>query len=247
MSDRRLCLRLASLAPFMGMPQLAFGALPAPSDEAGIDAMIRSWRDAPKHDKYFNFDKPGTQGSLRLAPDDPRVRQAAGQLASVPPGLAPIDVAKRLIDKIPERELMEWPADEPGALKPANPLIIAFFAATRTDPHKGDQTAWCAAFACWALRHAGIQHPNSAGSAAFRTWSTKTTSPQPGDIAVFVNKADPVFGHVGFFDGYVNKKRIHLIGGNQSNQLNRKEWDLESDTLKFHSFRTIPKPTGKPT
>lgn len=249
MSDRRSCLRLACFAPLLTLPELALGAPPSSGgDEAAIDQMIRSWRDEPEHKKYFVFEKPGTKGSLRLAPGDPRVRQAAQQLASVPKDIAPIAVAKHLITKIPEGERMEWPEDKPGALQPANPLIIAFFAATKTDPWKGDQTAWCAAFACWALQHAGVAHPNNAGSKSFRTWSTESKQPRKGDIAVFVNKADPTFGHVGFFDGYVDesKRSMFLVGGNQSNQLNRKKWEVESRTLKLHSFRTVADRAGRP-
>jgi len=249
MSDRRSYLRLACLSPLLAWPELALGApLHKGADEAAIDRMIRSWRDEPKHEKYFVFDKPSTRGSQRLAPGDPRVRQAAGQLASVPKDIAPIAIAKQLIDKIPQNERMEWPADKPGSLQPANPLIIAFFAATKTDPWKGDQTAWCAAFACWALQHAGMAHPGNAGSRSFRTWSTESKAPRKGDIAVFVNKIDPIFGHVGFFDGYVDdsKKSMFLVGGNQSNQLNTKKWDVESKTLKLHSFRSVPDPAGRP-
>lgn len=249
MSDRRSSLRLACFAPLLALPELALGApLPGIVDEKAIDQMIRAWRDEPEHEKYFVFEKPGTKGSQRLAPEDPRVRHAAHQLSNVPKNIAPIAVAKYLIDHIPERELMEWPEDKPGALQPANPLIIAFFAATKTDPWKGDQTAWCAAFACWALQHAGVAHPNNAGSKSFRTWSTETKEPQKGDIAVFVNKADPTYGHVGFFDGYVDKSKrsMILVGGNQSNQLISKNWKVESKTLKLHSFRTVGDRVGRP-
>ena len=245
MPDRRSCLRIACFAPFLSLPQTTLGA---PEEGANAEAdfakLIMGWRDDPANSAHLNKCMPGTKGSLRLAPDDARVLQAAQFLAGIPKNRTPIDVAQYMIRELPENQRMEWPADRPKNPQPANPLIIAFFAATRTEPTSGDQTAWCAAFACWTLQRAGVvpNHPNSAGSRSFRTWSTKTTDPQRGDIAVFRNKKDSSRGHVGFFDGFVgnSKTRIFLVGGNQSDQINRKEWNLDQPTLAFDSFRTAP-------
>lgn len=245
MTDRRSCLRFACFAPFLSLPQLAFGA-PSSStkEEAAIASMIKAWRDDADNKKHLEFERPGTKGSLKLGPEDARVMEAARFLAAVPRNLTPIEVATYMISKLPEKQRMEWPADRPKSPQPANPLIIAFFAATRTDPTVGDQTAWCAAFACWTLQHAKVipEHPHSAGSRSFRTWSAKTDAPQRGDIAVFRNKKDSARGHVGFFDGFVNssKTRIFLVGGNQRDQINRVEWDLDKPALAFDSFRTAP-------
>jgi uncharacterized protein (TIGR02594 family) len=245
MPDRRSCLHLACLAPLLSLSDIAFGMPSAPvSDESAIADMINAWCRDKKNKKHFEFSKPGTKGSLKLAPEDIRVREAARFLVAVPKTLTPLDVAKHMIENLPENQRMEWPADRPNDPQPANPLIIAFFAATHTAPTAGDQTAWCAAFACWALQHASItpEHPHNAGSRAFRTWSSKTTDPQPGDIAVFRSKRMAKKGHVGFFDGFVDgsKSRIYLVGGNQSNQINRLAWNLDKPTLAFDSFRTAP-------
>ena len=47
---------------------------------------------------------------------------------------------------------------------------------------------------------------------------------------------------MGFFDGFVDgsKSRIYLVGGNQSNQINRLAWNLDKPALAFDSFRTAP-------
>lgn len=243
MPDRRSCLHLACLAPLLSFPDIVLGMPSAPvNEESAIAEMIKAWRDDKKNKKHLEFSKPRTMGSLNLAPNDTRVREAARFLASVPRTLTPLELATYMIEKLPENQRMEWPADRPKDPQPANPLIIAFFAATHTVPTAGDQTAWCAAFACWALQHASVTpaHPHNAGSRAFRTWSSKTTDPQPGDIAVFRSKQTATRGHVGFFDGFVDgsKSRIYLVGGNQSNQINRLAWSLDKPTLAFDSFRT---------
>jgi uncharacterized protein (TIGR02594 family) len=184
---------------------------------------------------------PG-KGSLILPVEDPRVVRAANFLARVPSDKPPIEVVKYMIRELPEGERMEWPRDTPDNRRPANPIIIAFFAATRTEPFQGDQTAWCAAIACWALQRAGLPHPRSAGSRAFRTYGEETRDPRPGDVACFINKRDPIQGHVGFFNGFTDatRQRIQLVGGNQSDRISDLPWPLDGRDLRLHSYRTAP-------
>ncbi|UVF18833.1 CHAP domain-containing protein [Microvirga terrae] len=240
MISRRSTLGLIASAPLLPVTSLSY----AQGDDIGtIGEQIRLWRDDPANSSFFEVPAPGeAKGTLILAPEDPRVIEAARLLAGLPRNRPPIEIARSMLKALPENSRMEWPRDTPGAKRPANPIIVAFFAATQTIPFSGDQTAWCSAFACWTMQRAGLDHPRSAGSRSFRSWGQKTNDPQVGDIVVYQNKSDPVFGHVAFFDGFAdaNKTKVWLIGGNQSDQLNRDDWAIETNSLKLHSFRTGP-------
>lgn len=213
-----------------------------PSEAAVIADQIRVWKDDPANIDYFEVVRDPGKGSLILGPEDERVKWAAQFLAGVPKDKPPIEIVRYMIQKLPEGAAMEWPRDRPNDPRPANPIIIAFFAATQTQPFAGDQTAWCAALACWALQRANIPHPKSAGSRSFRSWGKETNDPAPGDLVVFRSKIDPVHGHVAFFDGYTDatKRRFFLIGGNQSDSLSRANWPINTSSLELHSFRTAP-------
>src|SRR5262245_50726950 len=52
--------------------------------------------------------QPEGRGSLILAPDDPRVRQAAAELAKVPDDRAPIEIVRYMIKNFTDASRMEW-------------------------------------------------------------------------------------------------------------------------------------------
>jgi uncharacterized protein (TIGR02594 family) len=220
----------------------------ATNDETSqaLKAEIDAWINDPANADFFKAEEDlGTdRGSRLLAPSDPLVITAAQYLASVPTNFTPIDTAKYMIRTIPPGELMEWPPDRPGVRLPANPLIVAFFSATRTNPAQGDETAWCAAFVCWVLRHCGKPYPNSAGSKSFRNFAglPETADPQPGDLVVFQNLRHPDNGHVTFFDGFVDgaKSEVWCVGGNQGNRLSRVKFQVQGPLLRVVSYRTGP-------
>ena len=207
--------------------------------------MIKEWVNDPAHADYFKTrdDIVGEKGSLVLAPSDARVKEAARLLSSVPTTSLPIDTAKYMIKNLPPGYKMEWPKDTPTAKMPANPLIVAFFSATRTDPVDGDQTAWCAAFMCWTLRRCGKPYPNNAGSKSFRDFKAlpSTDDPQPGNLVVFKNASHPDNGHVAFFDGFTDatKSKVWCVGGNQHDELSRRPFPV-SGNLHVVSYRTVP-------
>lgn len=223
---------------------------PQSTDPNVLESEIQAWINDPAHSDFFKVpgDRGTNRGSLRLAPSDARVRWAANYLASVPTNLTPIDTAKHMIRTVPAQYIMEWPPDTPTARLPANPLIVAFFSATKTDPVQGDETAWCAAFVCWTLRHCGAPYPNNAGSKSFRDFATlpATEAPQVGDIVVFKNQRNPDKGHVTYFDGFVaaSKKRVWCVGGNQGNRLSRKPFAVNGTSLRLVSYRTGQKLHG---
>lgn len=229
-----LCLCLAGIAK-------------AENTADALESEINSWVKDPENAFYFEdvVDDNPQKGSLILAPSDERVKWAASFLAKMPVNLAPFDLARKMMQEIPADRKMEWPPDTPTERKPANPLIVAFFAATKTKPQKGDETAWCAAFMCWVLKQSGFPHPGNAGSYSFRNFQplTATADPSQGDLVLFKNKKDPGFGHVAFFDGFVDagKSRVWCLGGNQGNRISRAPFDLDGSTLRLHSFRKVSK------
>lgn len=240
MQSRRLILTAGVAVPLaLSVPSLA---QIAPAD---IEAEIHAWIEGNKARGFF--DPPALpepqRGSLILAPDHSAVRRAAERLAKVPTNVSPLRAANWMMDELDPSDTMEWPADTPGNKRPANPIVIAFFAKTRTNPVKGDQTAWCAAFMNWILDHTGYRGTGSAGAVSFRDLGSLARDPRPGDLACFVNTSDPNFGHICFFDGWVagseaKKDRFWAVGGNQKNRLGRDRFTVQGKGLKLHSFRT---------
>lgn len=89
-----------------------------------------------------------------------------------------------------------------------------------------DETPWCAIFVWWVLMKCGLSYKADARAVSLAEYGTKTTTPQTGDLVVFVRKGGH---HVGFFLGYVdNGSRISVLGGNQGNQVSIAKYSLEN-------------------
>jgi uncharacterized protein (TIGR02594 family) len=85
----------------------------------------------------------------------------------------------------------------------------------------GDETPWCAAFAAWCLKNAGVSIKGVTGFAKSFTTSPsfrKKDNIEYGDIVVFNRGTNSQSGHVGFVCGTQNG-RILVLGGNQSDQV----------------------------
>lgn len=245
MIDRRTAVLSGAATLVAGIGQSHAQAEKGASSTTDIEAEIHEWISSPATASFLEVPTEPGKGSLRLPSSDMQVRKAAELLAATRSSGPPIAIAKDLIARLPESWRMEWPRDRPSNPQPANPMIISFFAATKTDPAQGDQTAWCAAFMCWNLKRANFPHPANAGSRSFRNWFDKVQldkgeTPEIGDIVVFRSTADANMGHVAFFDGYADaaRTRVYLIGGNQSDRLERANWLLDGGGLRFDSFRT---------
>jgi uncharacterized protein (TIGR02594 family) len=174
-------------------------------------------------------------------------------LDAVPRGKTPVEIALYFLEVAQGkygRDLQPyttaWPVDW-------NPVIVEFFTTIHDFP-QGDTTAWCSAFVNYCLiaslngtpPPAGGSRPTmDAGSRSFRTWGTQTSTPQPGDVAVFVNQSSPGHGHVGFFLADQGTS-VLVLGGNQFDGtpvrhcVCRKAIPKNSRTggLKLHSYRT---------
>ena len=129
----------------------------------------------------------------------------------------------------------------------ANPLIVGFFSMTNTLPSEGDVTHWCAAFVSFCLYAAGKPNKFSALSGAYRNFGEATSTPAPGDLAVFRlagKRGDMGFGHVGFF---VDRKgsKIRVLGGNQKGNtkstgaITEADYDAQDPVLQLYGFRKI--------
>jgi uncharacterized protein (TIGR02594 family) len=167
------------------------------------------------------------------------VEQAKRIIANAPRGGTPISVARyfealRDVNSDGESYNAEW------AVR-ANPLIVAFFASTKTAP-AGDTTAWCAAFVNFCLKVSGMSGTGSASSGSFRCAGRNAVQPSAGDIAVFRNHTDvqPCAGrgHVAFF---LQKTETHVkvLGGNQRNRIKESDYALVDDALVYLGARDV--------
>jgi uncharacterized protein (TIGR02594 family) len=139
---------------------------------------------------------------------------------ATPTGPHPIDIAQSFVDRFYERDpeaISQWPA--PASW---NPLVVDFFSATNLKANN-DMIAWCAAFANWCIDRNGRNGTESASSQSFLTsrYFRQTTTPNPGDLAVFTcydrtTGKSLGLGHVTFFKGQAGFNRINVVAGNQS-------------------------------
>ncbi|MFN8393493.1 MAG: TIGR02594 family protein [Bacteroidia bacterium] len=95
-----------------------------------------------------------------------------------------------------------------------NPRVIEYHATT--GKFKDDETPWCSSFANWVMLQAGQQRTGSALALSWANYGKKLSKPAYGSIAVFKHANGT--GHVGFVVG-VDKGRIQVLGGNQSNMV----------------------------
>lgn len=106
-----------------------------------------------------------------------------------------------------------------------------------------DETPWCASFANFCLKEAGIEGTDSAAALSFRKWGqeVKVSGLRYGDICVIDRGGGR--GHVGFFVGFDRSGRLLLLGGNQDDQVNTTAFPLDA----FAYFRRPRKLTDTNT
>lgn len=104
----------------------------------------------------------------------------------------------------------------------ANPKIVEYFQATGFKG--GDaQDAWCSAFANWCMKQVGVRGSGSASAQSWLRWGVDLQEPRLGCICVFARPPSPANGHVSFFISR-DKNWIHVLGGNQDNQVKVKPY-----------------------
>lgn len=103
----------------------------------------------------------------------------------------------------------------------ANQFIVDLFQYTSIKNLKlalSDETAWCAACACAALRKNGMKDPNSASAASFDTYGEKLDEPKFGCVVTFKTTTGSR-RHVTFYSHTDAQGRLVCLGGNQGNAL----------------------------
>jgi uncharacterized protein (TIGR02594 family) len=102
-----------------------------------------------------------------------------------------------------------------------NPRIVEYLRCTRLDEQAlVDETAWCAAFACWCLEHSGHRNPRYAMAKNFLKYG-EFINPEDarfGDILIFRRDKTSSHAHVCFLVLDVGNE-YEVLGGNQRNRV----------------------------
>lgn len=158
----------------------------------------------------------------------------AGALAT------PAQIGKTPYDFARE-ELAKDVKEAPGSAD--NPRIVAYHASTVGGPSP-DSVPWCSSFVNWCVEQAGQHGTRSKWALSWDEmhWGTDvTTTPQPGDIAVFErrwveNGINKLGGHVGFYVAS-DDNSVTVLGGNQGNRVSIANFPKASTNFKLRSIR----------
>lgn len=106
-----------------------------------------------------------------------------------------------------------------------NPKVVAYFKDSGNAGVTDDETAWCAAFVGAMLKRAGLKGTGKLTARSYLDWGAPVdrADAQEGDIVVFKRGNSSWQGHVAFFVKD-NGATITVLGGNQSNAVNRKAY-----------------------
>jgi len=110
-----------------------------------------------------------------------------------------------------------------------NPKVVAYFRDSGNAGIKDDETAWCAAFVGAMLARAGLKGTGKLTARSYLEWGSPVArkDAREGDIVVFKRGNSSWQGHVAFFVKD-NGNTITVLGGNQSNAVNRKPYSAAS-------------------
>lgn len=113
-----------------------------------------------------------------------------------------------------------------------NPKVVAYFKDAGHPQVKDDETAWCAAFVGAMLKRAGVRGTGKLTARSYLDWGVPVERgrAEEGDIVVLRRGTSSWQGHVGFFVKD-NGKTITILGGNQSNAVNRKPYRVDKGQL----------------
>lgn len=141
---------------------------------------------------------------------------------------------------LPDRLPAHLPVHLPWVATAAQELGVAQFPPGQSNPRiteyhnetslRGydDKASWCSSFVNWCLARHGMPGTGSALARSWLEWGEPLAAPVPGCIVVLY-RDDPAGwkGHVGFYL-WADEQHIHLLGGNQLEQVREHFYPLES-------------------
>lgn len=102
-------------------------------------------------------------------------------------------------------------------------LILKWWRDIKRGGIKDDETPWCAAFVGACLEATGVRSTRFESAKSYLDWGIPLTNYELGCIVVFTRNGG---GHVGFVAGRDLLGHIMVLGGNQSDAVNIKAFDL---------------------
>lgn len=101
--------------------------------------------------------------------------------------------------------------------------ILDMWKAIKRGGIKDDETPWCAAFVGACLEQVGIQSTRFESAKSYLGWGEKLDRPVLGCVVVFTRDGG---GHVGFVVGKSPSGNLLVLGGNQGDEVNIREFPL---------------------
>lgn len=98
-----------------------------------------------------------------------------------------------------------------------NPAVVDFWRRGKAGDYTSDETAWCAAFVSACLEDAGVRSARTGWALSYLNWGTRVSA-AVGAVVVFERTGG---GHVGFVVGRTRNNELVVLGGNQSNAVNK--------------------------
>jgi uncharacterized protein (TIGR02594 family) len=109
----------------------------------------------------------------------------------------------------------------------SNPRIVEYNGHTHLVGYD-DKISWCSSFVNWCFGMAGVDGTGSALARSWLEWGVALEQPQYGCVVV-LTRDDPAGwkGHVGFYLSH-DAESIHLLGGNQLEEVRELAYPLHS-------------------
>lgn len=107
-----------------------------------------------------------------------------------------------------------------------NPIILGWWKRLGL-PFDDDETPWCAGFVGGCLEECGIKSTRSGLALSYSNFGIRLSGPCIGAIATMKRTGG---GHVAFVAGKDKRGNLMLLGGNQSNAVNIKPFDVSRIT-----------------
>lgn len=104
------------------------------------------------------------------------------------------------------------------------PDIVQFWKDIKRGGIKDDETPWCAAYVGAVLERCNIRSTRFEGASSYLKWGEQLTQPVLGCVVVFTRQGG---NHVGFVVGVSETGNLLVLGGNQSDAVNIKEFSRE--------------------